>query len=1122
MSVLWTWRTRHNRALRESRFDGPENRFLRRGSIVIPVLRTQRTLMKKLLWVLVAAGLGWECQGAGSVSTYRYEVKVVGPDGRPVTGASVERYSAPEWPSPLAGRLRREASYTSDASGTVKFVSTNRGVFTLVARKAGLGLDWTLWQPGPEAEETSVELVLTAPAAVSGTVQDAAGKPVADAEVWVNYAFRPGRRSGERAIWSPLESQLGRQHLLTRSSADGKFRIDGLPTDAMLDLGVRKPGLALDQLPQPYYAPNNLRFRAGEVAAVLTVKPASVIAGRVVRDDNNEPVAEARVFVDQANLDEEAQPGSRTGPDGVFRLVDLPAGEYRLYAVIGTNRLAERVCEPMKVAVAAGATNRDVKMVAGRGGVLEITVRDSALNQPVKDASVSISRENTGQSAVTAEDGVARLRGIPGEYQLYVAKEGLISHQNQVTLERDQTNRLAIGLEPAPALRGRVLDPDGKPAQKARVSMALFTHEEKRTDSEGRFVLTFDPNRFGGGANFPRIVIARDPVRNLAAALEVDESATNAEVRLGAGLVLAGGVSDPAGKPVPGAEVQVMLKQQRFTSALGPHPERCDTEGRFELRGFPTGQGYSISVSAFGFGRITHTLEGSETNQGRIELEKFQLPIADKRIAGKVVDADDKPVVGAWISSYGEEQPSLSGRTDAKGQFAFNNVCAGPISLSASSPDGGNGNTTVEAGDTNITIQLGVSRSFSRTSSTIKITGSVLDADGKPAPKATIACFPFSNGEKRADADGRFSVMVDPNQYSSMQINQRVLVARETARNLAVAEDIEEGTTNVTLRLGPGLTLVGKVTGVEGKAIPKANVHVTFWTERMGSSLGAPVTADTEGRFEIKGLPPGRKYDVTASAKDFGQDRRSLEPSETELRLELEPLQLLVADQRIAGQVLDDEDKPVARASVYANGEKQPSLNATTDSQGRFSLDKVCAGSIRLHVNSPRGGYGNANVEGGDTNVVVHLSSSGVVRRSGPAIARLKGKPLPELASFGLTPAECAPDKPVLAVLVDAEQRPSRRALKVLAAESAALEQKGVKLIVLQVGVMTEEALAEWKKEAALPFPVGHCKGNPEQARATWGASALPCLILADKAHKVIAEGFAPEEVDVKVRGLSE
>jgi len=43
-------------------------------------------------------------------------------------------------------------------------------------------------------------------------------------------------------------------------------------------------------------------------------------------------------------------------------------------------------------------------------------------------------------------------------------------------------------------------------------------------------------------------------------------------------------------------------------------------------------------------------------------------------------------------------------------------------------------------------------------------------------------------------------------------------------------------------------------------------------------------------------------------------------------------------------------------------------------------------------------------------------------------------------------------------------------------------------------------------------------KGDAEKARAAWGASALPWLILTDKAHRVTAEGFPLEDLEAKLK----
>jgi hypothetical protein len=105
--------------------------------------------------------------------------------------------------------------------------------------------------------------------------------------------------------------------------------------------------------------------------------------------------------------------------------------------------------------------------------------------------------------------------------------------------------------------------------------------------------------------------------------------------------------------------------------------------------------------------------------------------------------------------------------------------------------------------------------------------------------------------------------------------------------------------------------------------------------------------------------------------------------------------------------------------------------------------------------------------------------------------------------------------------LIDAEQRPSRRALRLLGEQAAAFKEKGVSVILVHAGTMTEDALKAWKQEAAVVFPVGRLKGDTEKARAAWGATALPWLILTDKAHVVAAEGFPLEELDAKLKDVA-
>jgi hypothetical protein len=231
---------------------------------------------------------------------------------------------------------------------------------------------------------------------------------------------------------------------------------------------------------------------------------------------------------------------------------------------------------------------------------------------------------------------------------------------------------------------------------------------------------------------------------------------------------------------------------------------------------------------------------------------------------------------------------------------------------------------------------------------------------------------------------------------------------------------------------------------------------------------------------------------------------------------------LLVADQRIAGVVVDGDDKPVAGAWMYAYGDKQSGQNRQSDSKGRFSFDKICAGTVRLSVNSQRGGFANIDAQAGDTNITAKIGSSPGNRRAEAARRSLKGKTLPDLAPLGFSTADAPEGKPILALLMDAEQRPSRRALHAIAEQAPALKEKGVSVLVIHLGPMAEDAFNDWKKAAAVPFPIGTLKVDPDKARAAWGATALPWLILADKTRHVAAEGFPADELEIRLAELGD
>jgi len=74
----------------------------------------------------------------------------------------------------------------------------------------------------------------------------------------------------------------------------------------------------------------------------------------------------------------------------------------------------------------------------------------------------------------------------------------------------------------------------------------------------------------------------------------------------------------------------------------------------------------------------------------------------------------------------------------------------------------------------------------------------------------------------------------------------------------------------------------------------------------------------------------------------------------------------------------------------------------------------------------------------------------------------------------------------------------------------------------VETSQVAENTLNEWTKKRNIPFQVGAITADIEKTRFAWGVRSLPWLILTDKQHIVIAEGFGINELDEKITKLNE
>ncbi|MCP4610327.1 MAG: redoxin domain-containing protein [Planctomycetes bacterium] len=402
------------------------------------------------------------------------------------------------------------------------------------------------------------------------------------------------------------------------------------------------------------------------------------------------------------------------------------------------------------------------------------------------------------------------------------------------------------------------------------------------------------------------------------------------------------------------------------------------------------------------------------------------------------------------------------------------------------------------------------------------------DKNGRPVKGVTVASKPVCKQAVRTDADGRFEV----SWYDRASIKKKFLLAQDIGQNLAGLVKFEDELQPVDIKLTPAFKLKGQVIEPNGKGIAGAAVHLRASLPGWITNAGERVFTDTNGYYQISAVPPPQSdftYSIEVNAKDYGPQRlREITFGDDPAKpVDIETVFLPIANQSISGIVVDSNDEPAAGKQIFLRGPRgsstagQPERNSVTDKQGKFFIDGVCKGSLRIQAgtSSDPKGVGFIDAEGGDKDVKVILGQEGVHR---PHVS-LVDKPLLDLKDLKIEiPPAGTDDEMVLACFWDMEQRPSRNCIIRLARQAQQLKQKGVTVIAVQASKIDENTLNQWVKKYNIPFKVGMIQSDVEKSLFTWGVRSLPWLILTDRQNIVQAEGFSINELDERIAALRE
>jgi uncharacterized GH25 family protein len=787
------------------------------------------------------------------------------------------------------------------------------------------------------------------------------------------------------------------------------------------------------------------------------------------------------------------------------------------------------------------------------GGIVQDTQRN-----PIAKAEVHLDvylEEPSGRIYVnrtvrTDSEGHWRVDGIPGDVERFTLRvrhpdyggnNGRNRHLSGDELVKARRLKHIVALEKGQTKTGRVLDDKGQPVAGATVMLAQQSYNAiySLTDTSGAFRLVCSSN-MSDYPEAPAIIVEAPGYAAVMQPFDLQPDSEPLECRLQPGRSITCRVVDSKDQPVTGAwtVVEPLPNYRDYSVWL----KDTDDRGEFQISNMPQND-VKLTIGKEGYLAVRDHIVTASENELVVTMKHAM------NIHGIVTDTDTgKPIPNFEVAAVS----TTGGRTNTSSLVAFIDGKYN-VSFDETRPEtqqlkifavgyepATSEQFNIDEDERTINFKLARSSSFDETTAgrpreqirptgPRRITGITRDEHGKPVSGAIVTTCPRRLGtETITNTKGEFTFKLRGTRGSVSSIQREEITylhVRQKERNLAVVMELDPSADKVDVILTPGVILSGKVVDAEGKRIPIAEIWLTFWTSSIGYGMQEEAKIDKEGNYEIRAVPIGYRYSVNANAEGYGKRYVQVNTSSAEnQRMEVEPLVLSVASLSVSGIVVDDLDQPISGIRIYAYGNGQPSRETFTDTQGRFTIENVCPGTLNIQANSTerthRRIHGRTQTHGGAANIKIvayQMDEHGRPVPSRPP--SLKGKFLPDLKGLGI---EILPDdiegKKLFICFWDMEQRPSRNCIMQLSEKAKELKEKGVVIITVQASKIEQAKLDEWIKKNSIDFPVGIIEGDSEKTRFKWGVKSLPWLILTDRKHIITAEGFGLAELDKKMK----
>ncbi|MFI5165856.1 MAG: carboxypeptidase regulatory-like domain-containing protein, partial [Thermoanaerobaculales bacterium] len=817
---------------------------------------------------------------------------------------------------------------------------------------------------------------------LSGKVTDAAGKPVAEAEV--SLATQPDRVE---------QAELEAAPRFTKTAADGTFHFDDAGATGN-ELSVEKAGLLAAQL---------RAVKAGALAKPIVLGSGVPVTGVVRKSDGSSPAVGALVRIEGGITTRWVE----TGESGAFTVANARAGIATVVADAGEGGYLAlpQTTLPLPAGKTLTLVLRPPATLAGRA-------LDAKTSRPVPRAKIEVRAAGMVRSARSGPDGAYAFRALPpATWQVRADEPRYVpwTHRN-VAVRAGEAKKLEIPLVLGATLSGQVVDEEGKPiggaagvlAQTTTPPLARIARRMRGAEPPAFRSMpdgTFKAGRLAPGET--QILTVAHPAYEEATVggVSLQPGATKAGIKivLKRGAVVAGVVKDAEGQPVAGAEATLLQVRtsrggrggaQGFANLTGTGAQERKTDstgsdGAFAIRGIAPGE-FVLTIKRAGYAT-------AQVDPVRVPEKGSAPPIEVKlikgaTISGRVANKSGVGVEGLLVSALTPSGPrfggggraAADGLTGPDGTFSIEGLTPGQrYDLQLFDPNGPperKPGVVAPASDVQITV-AGDGR----------ITGKAVEAaSGQPVTDFQVAYEPDRGGfggmriAIRGAAGGGaqpITVHVDDGAFALDGVPAGTWSVVVTADGYQGAHAggvvVEEGATheNVQVRLTKGTALKGRVSdATTGAAVANATVSLAAGAGPPGPAAvlaaftGGDVTTDASGQFEVDGVAPG-KQTLHVTHPDYADATQAVEVKNDGASVEVR----MIAGGAISGVVAADTGQPVPSATVALSQEGSAGFgllagggsSSVTDPAGQFSFDHLGAGrysltaSLGSHTSAP-------------------------------------------------------------------------------------------------------------------------------------------------------------------------